>query len=94
MLVKRAMGESVCIVMVGMGSSRAISMSKTKKIRAKRKKRKENGARARLFGSKPHSNGEHLSRLGRVRLDKNKEATRVRILKTLAKIKVHVRVIM
>lgn len=47
---------------IGSGSSRTISMSKTKKITAKRKNRRENGSRAFFLGSKPHSNGENFSR--------------------------------
>lgn len=46
----------------GRGRIRAISMSKTKKITARRKNRNENGIRADLFGSKPHSKGEAFSR--------------------------------
>lgn len=37
-------------------------MSKTKKITAKRKNRRENGIRAEFFGSNPHSNGDSFSR--------------------------------
>ena len=46
----------------GIGISKTISISKTKKITAKRKNRRENGIRADLLGSKPHSNGEDFSR--------------------------------
>lgn len=46
----------------GEGISSTISMSKTRKITARRKNRVENGIRAFLFGSKPHSNGEAFSR--------------------------------
>ena len=46
----------------GSGRISAISMSKTKKITAKRKNRSENGIRADLFGSNPHSKGEDFSR--------------------------------
>lgn len=45
-----------------LGKRRAISTSKIKKITAMRKKRVENGNRADLFGSNPHSNGEFFSR--------------------------------
>lgn len=46
----------------GVGKRSTISMSKTRKITAKRKKRRENGRRAEAVGSKPHSNGEDFSR--------------------------------
>lgn len=44
------------------GSSRVISTSKIKKIKAIKKKRSENGNRADPWGSNPHSNGEFFSR--------------------------------
>jgi hypothetical protein len=47
----------VVITMVN-GRSRAISTSEIRKITAMRKNRNENGNRADLFGSKPHSNGD------------------------------------
>lgn len=50
------------IIMVGIGISRTISMSNTIKIIARRKNRIENGIRAVLLGSNPHSNGEDFSR--------------------------------
>ena len=46
----------------GQGRSRAISISNTKKITAKRKNRRENGMRAVFFGSNPHSKGLNFSR--------------------------------
>lgn len=46
----------------GMGRRRTISMSKTRKITAKRKNRSEKGIRAEAFGSNPHSNGDSFSR--------------------------------
>lgn len=46
----------------GRGIISAISMSNTRKITAKRKNRRENGIRADLLGSKPHSKGEDFSR--------------------------------
>jgi hypothetical protein len=49
-------------IMVGMGISSTISMSNTIKIIAKRKKRIENGMRAVLLGSNPHSKGDDFSR--------------------------------
>jgi hypothetical protein len=51
----------VIITMV-IGSNRAISTSKIRKITAIRKNRIENGSRADLFGSNPHSNGDLFSR--------------------------------
>lgn len=45
-----------------MGSRRTISTSNIRKITASRKNRRENGMRADLFGSNPHSNGEVFSR--------------------------------
>jgi hypothetical protein len=48
--------------MVGIGMRRTISISKTIKIIAKRKNRMENGIRAVLLGSNPHSKGEDFSR--------------------------------
>ena len=49
-------------MIIGIGSSNAISTSKIMKITAIRKKRDENGSRAEFFGSKPHSNGDLFSR--------------------------------
>ena len=46
----------------GRGRIRAISMSKTRKMTASRKNRRENGIRAELLGSNPHSKGESFSR--------------------------------
>lgn len=46
----------------GIGRSRTISISNTRKITAKRKNRSEKGMRADDFGSKPHSNGVAFSR--------------------------------
>lgn len=42
------------------GNNKAISISKTRKITAKRKNRKENGDRALSLGSNPHSKEEFL----------------------------------
>lgn len=39
----------------GIGMRRAISISKTRKITASKKKRKEKGSRALFLGSNPHS---------------------------------------
>jgi hypothetical protein len=46
----------------GIGRSRIISMSNTRKITARRKNRVENGIREDLFGSNPHSKGDVFSR--------------------------------
>lgn len=46
----------------GIGRRRTISMSKTRKITANRKNRRENGIRAEFLGSNPHSNGDSFSR--------------------------------
>lgn len=50
------------IINKGIGNNRTISISKTRKITARRKNRNENGMRALALGSKPHSNGEDFSR--------------------------------
>jgi hypothetical protein len=50
------------IMVIGIGSSRAISTSKIIKITAIRKNRDENGRRAEFLGSNPHSNGDLFSR--------------------------------
>lgn len=44
------------------GSRRVISTSKIRKITAIRKNCRENGIRAEVFGSNPHSNGDLFSR--------------------------------
>ena len=44
-------------------------MSKTIKMIARRKNRRENGRRAEWFGSKPHSNGDNFSRSMEERID-------------------------
>lgn len=46
----------------GIGISKAISISNTKNRTAKIKNRKENGIRAELCGSNPHSNGVDFSK--------------------------------
>jgi hypothetical protein len=56
------------IMVIGIGSSRAISTSKIMKTRAIRKKRDENGRRAKFLGSNPHSNGDLFSRCSFLRL--------------------------
>ena len=50
------------VIEIGIGISKIISISNTRKITARRKNRIENGSRADCFGSKPHSNGESFSR--------------------------------
>lgn len=49
-------------IAMGIGIKSTISTSKTRKITASRKNRRENGIRADDFGSKPHSNGAAFSR--------------------------------
>ena len=49
-------------MVMGVGSSNAISTSKIMKITAIRKNRDEKGSRAEFFGSNPHSNGDLFSR--------------------------------
>lgn len=48
--------------MIVIGRINAISTSKIKKITAIKKNRNENGIRADLLGSNPHSNGDAFSR--------------------------------
>lgn len=55
----------------GRGRRRAISMSNTRKITARRKKRIENGRRALFLGSNPHSKGDVFSRSGMERVEIN-----------------------
>ena len=45
----------------GVGMSRAISISKIRKMTARMKNRRENGIRAEEDGSNPHSNGVNFS---------------------------------
>lgn len=47
---------------MGRGINKTISISNTMKMIARRKNRMENGIRAVLLGSNPHSNGEDFSR--------------------------------
>lgn len=49
-------------IIIVIGNSSAISTSKIRKITAIKKNRNENGRRADLFGSNPHSNGDLFSR--------------------------------
>lgn len=60
-IVRRAQAEAIIVLMLvvwiaqGTGSNRAISKSKSKNVIATRKNFIENGRRAELVGSKPHS---------------------------------------
>lgn len=58
----RIKSDGVFMISRGSGMSRTISMSKTIKITASKKKRMENGIRADRIGSNPHSNGDNFSR--------------------------------
>jgi hypothetical protein len=49
-------------IIIGIGISKTISISNIIKITANRKNRVENGIRAVLIGSNPHSNGDVFSR--------------------------------
>jgi len=60
----------LCVDNIGMGISRTISISNTRKITASKKNRMENGIRAEWIGSNPHSNGDAFSRLVFDRFDK------------------------
>ena len=64
---------------VGIGINSTISMSNTIKIMARRKNRMENGIRAVLLGSNPHSNGEDFSRSLREREFRIQAASNTRI---------------
>ena len=48
---------------IGRGVKRAISISKTRKITASKKNRREKGIRAEFLGSNPHSKGVNFSRV-------------------------------
>lgn len=60
LIVKKS--EFILFIRIGIGIRRTISISKTIKITASRKKRIENGIRADRIGSNPHSNGDSFSR--------------------------------
>jgi hypothetical protein len=60
--VIRAVYRLLVRIIVGIGISKTISISNTIKMIASRKNRIENGIRAVLLGSKPHSKGEDFSR--------------------------------
>lgn len=66
---------------MGIGIIKTISMSKTRNTTANRKNRRENGSRADLFGSNPHSKAEHFSRSFWLRAD----SVQARIATTLAR---------
>lgn len=72
------------MVIRGTGSRRITSISNTRKIKARRKKRRENGIRDRFFGSNPHSNGDDFSRSDWEREDKIIDAIRVMVAKIMA----------
>lgn len=55
----------------GRGRSKITSISNIKKMTASKKNRRENGIRADLLGSNPHSNGEVFSRSLRARVFRN-----------------------
>lgn len=59
------------VITIVIGKSSAISTSKIRKITAIRKNRSENGSRADLLGSNPHSNGDLFSRSSIFFLDSN-----------------------
>lgn len=67
------------------GSKRVISTSKTRKITAIRKNRREKGSRADPLGSNPHSKGEFFSRSAIVFLAKtdDKIITTVAMIRTI-----------
>lgn len=52
----------------GRGMRSTISMSNTRKMTASKKKRREKGSRADLFGSNPHSKGDFFSRSSSLRM--------------------------
>ena len=54
--------ELINLKMIGIGRIKVISTSKMRKITAMRKNRRENGTRADLLGSNPHSKAEGFSR--------------------------------
>jgi hypothetical protein len=60
------------LIAKGIGRRRTISISKTRKITASRKNRREKGIRAFFLGSNPHSKGEVFSRSKEDRADRAK----------------------
>jgi len=60
--VIRVVFKLLAKIIVGIGISNTISISNTIKIIASRKNRIENGIRAVLLGSNPHSKGDDFSR--------------------------------
>lgn len=69
---------------VGIGIKSAISMSNTRNNTAKIKNRNENGIRAELWGSNPHSKGVAFSKLGVALLFKAKVARIIKIGNSVA----------
>jgi hypothetical protein len=76
--------EFVNSIIRGIGMRRTISISNTIKIIANKKNRVENGIRAALLGSNPHSNGEDFSRSTIDRDDKIKAVIRTAIGSNMA----------
>jgi hypothetical protein len=68
----------------GKGIKRTISMSNTKKIKARRKNRMEKGIRDKFLGSKPHSKGEAFSRSRSDRVVSTAEAAKVTVARIAA----------
>jgi hypothetical protein len=68
-IIHDLMFDDVSTIVIG--NSRAISTSKIRKITAIRKNRSENGRRADLLGSNPHSNGDLFSRSSIFFFDRN-----------------------
>ena len=68
----------------GIGNKSAISISKTRNRTAKIKNRKENGIRAELCGSKPHSKGVVFSKFNNIFLFKKNVAVIIRTGKKAA----------
>lgn len=67
MIIKRRRGNNIeCKEDIfndkGIGNNKAISISKTRKITANKKNRKEKGSRALFLGSNPHSKELDFSR--------------------------------
>lgn len=61
-IVSKNCGEGVAAKIKGAGIRSTISISKTRKMTARRKNRVEKGRRALSFGSNPHSKGVLFSR--------------------------------
>lgn len=68
----------------GKGIRSTISISNTKKIKARRKNRMEKGMREKFLGSNPHSKGDVFSRSTRDRVVNTAEAAKVTAAKMTA----------